>query len=100
MAAYEIDTAIELQGVFLNALTGVYADPTAINLLVLDPTGVSTTYTWPSATIVRDSIGHFHQIITPSKSGIWTYKWQGTGAVVATSPDTTFTINASALIPG
>lgn len=99
MAAYEIDTAIELQGVFLNALTGVYTDPTAITLFVLDPSGVTTPYTFPG-TIVRDSIGHFHQIITPSKSGLWTYKWQGTGAAVATSPDTTFTINSSALIAG
>lgn len=100
MASYEIDTAIELQGVFLNALTGVYADPTAITLYVNDPTNTQTTYTWPSATIVRDSTGHFHQIITPAISGTWKYKWQGTGAVVATSPDTSFTINASALIPG
>lgn len=100
MGVYEIDTTIELTGVFINALTGVYIDPTTVQLYVLDPTGVQTSYTWPSSSIVRDQLGHFHQTITPNKSGTWLYKWQGSGAAVATSPDTPFTVNQSALIPG
>ena len=100
MAIYEIDTTLELQGIFTNALTGQYADPTAITLYILDPAGVQTTQIWPGGAIVRDNTGHFHFIMTPAKSGNWTYKWQGTGAANATSPDTIFTVNASALIPG
>jgi len=100
MAKYEIDTEIQINGEFINSLTGVYIDPTSITLFVLDPSGATSNYTWPSATIVRDSLGHFHQQITPSKSGTWTYKWQATGAAICTSPDTTFTVNASALIAG
>jgi hypothetical protein len=69
-------------------------------LFVIDPTGAQTTQVWPGGNIIRDSLGHFHYIITPAISGNWTYKWQGTGAVVATSPDTTFTVKSSALIPG
>ena len=100
MAQYEIDTTIVIQGIFTNALTGVYADPTAITLYLLDPAGVATTQIWPGGFIVRDSLGHFHFNLTPTVSGNWTYKWRGTGAATATSPDTIFTVNASALIPG
>ena len=100
MSQYEIDTTIELQAIFTNALTGVYADPTTVKLYILDPAGIQTTQIWPGGAIIRDSLGHFHYIMTPAKSGNWTYKWQGSGAAVATSPDTIFTVNASALIPG
>jgi hypothetical protein len=100
MSQYEIDTTIELQGIFTNALTGVYADPTSITLYIQDPTGTQTTQAWPGPNIIRDSLGHFHYIITPAISGNWIYKWRGIGAAQATSPDTIFTVNASALIPG
>lgn len=100
MAQYEIDTTIELQGVFVNALTGVFADPTTITLYIIDPTGTITTQTWPGGGIIRDSLGHFHYILTPAKSGNWQYKWRGFGTAQATSPDTTFTVNASTMIPG
>lgn len=100
MGRYEIDTTLEVQGIFINSLTGVYADPTSIGLFILDPGGFLSTQNWPSGGIVRDSLGHFHFILTPAKSGNWTYKWQGFGAAVATSPDTTFTVVSSALIAG
>jgi hypothetical protein len=100
MSLYEIDTTIELLGIFINSLTGVYADPTSITLFILDPSGVQTSQIWPGGAIVRDSLGHFHFIMTPAKSGNWTYKWQGFGTAQATSQDTIFTVNASALIPG
>ena len=94
MSEYQIDTTIVIQGVFTNALSGVYADPSSITLYILDPTGVETTQTWPGA-IIRDSLGHFHFIMTTTIAGVWTYKWQGAGAVVATSPDTQFTVEGS-----
>jgi hypothetical protein len=96
MSEYEIDTTISLQGVFTNALSNVYADPSSITLYILDPTGVKTTQNWPGGNIVRDSLGHFHFIMTTTIAGIWTYKWQGMGAVAATSPDTQFTVTGSA----
>jgi hypothetical protein len=95
MAEYEIDTTIELQGVFRNELNSVYADPSTITLYILDPTGIETTQLWPGGNIVRDSLGHFHFILTPAVAGDWKYKWQGFGTAAATSPDTTFTVIAS-----
>jgi hypothetical protein len=98
MAEYEIDTTIELQGVFTNALQGVYADPTSITLYILDPQGSETTQIWPGSNIIRDSLGHFHFIMTPTLAGIWTYKWQGLGPASATSPDTKFTVFGTSLV--
>jgi hypothetical protein len=100
MSQYEIDTTVELQCVFMNSLTGVYADPTNVKVNILDPTGSQSTQEWPSGTVTRDSLGHFHAFVTPAISGNWTYKWRGMGAFTATSPDTIFTVNASLLIPG
>jgi hypothetical protein len=100
MATYEIDTDIQINGDFINSLTGVYIDPTTINLFVINPNGVTTTYTWPAGTITRVALGHFYQQLTPSVSGVWTYKWQALGAAICTSPDTTFTVKSSLLIPG
>jgi hypothetical protein len=102
MSQYEINTTIELQGIWINSLTGVYADPTAIILYIIDPNGNQTSQQWPGppTSIVHNSLGHFNYLTTPSISGNWTYKWRGTGTATATSPDTIFTVNASALIPG
>jgi hypothetical protein len=98
MSQYELYTNIVLQGIFTNALTGVYADPVAIQLFILDPSGATGIQIWPGGNIVRDSLGHFHFVLTPYLAGDWTYKWQGTGATAATSKDTTLTVNSS-IIP-
>jgi hypothetical protein len=37
-------------------------------------------------------------LFVPSGPGEWTYQWQGTGAVIATSPATKFFVKASDLI--
>ena len=99
MSKYEIDSSIWISGTFLNPVVGLYVDPTVVTLLVMDPTGAAVTYTYP-ANITKDTLGHYHMQITPTKSGTWTYKWQATGNAAATSPDTTFTVNPSSLIAG
>lgn len=103
MAKYEIDSSIQINGVFMNALTGIYVDPSNITLYLLDPAGITTSFAYttaPGSPIIRDSLGHFHFTTTPGKSGTWTYKWQTTGSLVSTSPDTAFVVNPSALIAG
>jgi hypothetical protein len=95
---YEIDTMLQLTGTFADALTGQLADPTTITLYLQPPTGVLQTITGGSLT--RISTGVYTYTFTASISGAWSYKWQGTGAVVVTSPDTKFTVNPSTLVPG
>jgi hypothetical protein len=99
MAKYEIDTSIRLNGEFINAITGVYIDPALVTLYTIDPTGLISIVNYPGA-VSKASQGHYFYQLTPIISGTWSYKWQASGTAVATSPDTTFTVNASALIPG
>lgn len=100
MARYEIDTPIQIEGIFLDALNNVYVDPTDVQLFVRDPTGNIVDYSIANSSVIRQGAGHYVVTIEPTLSGTWTYKWQGTGTHPATSPDTTFTVNASALISG
>lgn len=100
MAKYEIDTSIQIEGVFMDALSNVYIDPSEVILFVMDPTGAVIEYTTLNNAVIRDSLGHYHFTFVPNISGTWVYKWQGTGTAVATSPDTTFTVGASSLIAG
>jgi hypothetical protein len=98
MARYEMDTSIQIEGIFMDALNNVYTDPTEVQLFIKDPAGVIVDYTTLNGTVIRQGTGHYVFTFVPSQAGTWTYKWQGTGAAPATSPDTTFTINASVLI--
>lgn len=103
MGKYEIDSQINVSGLFMNALTGVYVDPSNITLFLLDPANIVTTIfytTAPGSPIVKDSQGHYHYTFVPTKSGSWTYKWQATGTFLGTSPDTVIVVNPSVLIAG
>ncbi len=100
MARYEIDTPIQIEGIFLDALNNVYVDPTDVKLFVKDPAGATILYSIANSSVIRESAGHYTVTLEPTISGTWTYKWQSTGTFPATSPDTTFTVNASELIPG
>lgn len=62
-------------------VAGVATDPTATTLTVVDPDGVSTTYTYSLGEITRDSAGAFHKDIDCSSThrGIWQAVWVGTG---------------------
>lgn len=100
MAKYEIDTSIRIQSVFFNSLLGVYVDPTEVQLFIMDPAGNILDHTTLDGSVTRSELGHYIFTFEPTVSGTWTYKWQGTGIALATSPDTTFTVNASTLIAG
>lgn len=59
-------------------VAGVPTDPTAVVLTVRAPDGAQTT---PVTT--NPSVGVFEAIVTPDQAGIWTYRFTGSGAVVA-----------------
>lgn len=89
---------MRILGEFSDVEQGVFVDPgTAVILLLLTPSGILQTLT----NVAFDEAGRFHYDFTPTESGVWTYKWQGTGSLLsATSPDTTFTVESSELIAG
>lgn len=96
---YQIDTLIKIiTGAPFADLGGTPTDPTMATLSIRDPTGVITSYT--GGQLSHDGVGLFSYEFTPTISGIWTYKWRGTGVIQATSPDANFTIQPSIVIPG
>lgn len=78
------------------AVLGVPTDPTAVSLIITDPTGTQTTQVWPAGNIVRDSAGVFHYNQAATLDGLWSYVWIGTGAVSDQAAGT-FTVTATSI---
>lgn len=76
------------------SVDGTATDPTTISLVITDPTGSSTTYTYAATEITRTGTGAYRKDISCASTvaGIWTAVWVGTGtaADVATTTWTTF----------
>ena len=94
---YEEDTEIQINVSFVTMPSGALADPSLVTLYLLDPLGNQTEYTYNPGGIVRASIGAYFLLFLPTSPGLWTYKWAGTGNVVASSADTQFFVRASLL---
>lgn len=80
MNSYPFGSAVLLTGEFADA-SNVLMDPTVITLRVRDPSGTMTSYT--GVAITRTSTGMFSCQVVPATSGIWKYRWEGTGAAIA-----------------
>lgn len=60
-------------------VSGTATDPSTVSLVVTDPAGTATTYTYAGATITKSSTGVYTKNITASTAGLWAYTWTGTG---------------------
>lgn len=60
-------------------VSDVATDPTTVSLVITDPSGTATTYTYALAEITRDSTGVYHKDIPCTAAGTWQYVWIGTG---------------------
>ena len=58
---------------------GVPTDPTAVSLIVTDPTGAKITYTYNPGSILRTGTGAYSQLVPTVLAGVWSYEWIGTG---------------------
>lgn len=86
---YVVGQPVVLDATF--TVVDVLTDPTTVTLLVTDPAGTATTYTYAGATITRTSVGTFTKTVTASTAGTWSFVWTSTGAA-ADVQDGTFTI--------
>lgn len=79
MSAVFFEGASEL-ATLTNTFTvdGVDTDPTAISLVVTDPTQASTTYTFAAAQITKTAAGVYTKDIPCTIAGTWAYEWVGT----------------------
>jgi hypothetical protein len=80
-------TAIPVTPVVFKNSSKLVADPTLVNCVVTDPTGLVTTYNYngagPYNTITRTSTGNFALTLSGlTAGGLYTFTWIGTGASV------------------
>jgi hypothetical protein len=69
-------------------------DPSVITLKYQDPTGATTTVTYPAAPIIKESTGVYHADIAVAVAGKWTYDWLSTGIAQART-ETNFQVTQS-----
>lgn len=78
MNTYPLGDTILLSETF--TVNGTQTDPTTVSLLVQDPSGAQTTYTYAGAQVVRVSAGAYQYELAVPVTGTWSYRWTGTGA--------------------
>lgn len=69
------------------------ADATTVAVDILDPAGVTTTYTLAGAQVVHASTGTYTLTYTPATAGHYAFHWHSTGTV-ATALDGSFDVDA------
>lgn len=94
MVACDIGDLVQLSAAFVNA-AGAATDPTAVTLAIRDPTGALVT---PAPTPVHGATGAYTYDLAITASGVWRYRFAGTGAVVAAEEAKVFA-RASAFLP-
>jgi len=78
---YDINDLIRLGATF--TVDNVNTDPTEVTLKVKDPTGTTTTYLYSLAEVTKSATGVYHKDITLTDTGIYYYRFEGSGAVVS-----------------
>lgn len=73
MSTYDVGDVVVLRARFL--VEDVLTDPTTVDVRVRAPVG---TETHPA--VERDGVGTYHADVPITLSGIWRYRWVGTGA--------------------
>jgi hypothetical protein len=98
---WPIQTLVTLTAKFTALDTGQPIDPSVVTLRVLSPNGTPIEYSYlTDPQLVRDDVGQYHANVVTSQSGLWLYKWQGSGTILVTSADRRFFVDPSELISG
>lgn len=84
MNSYPISEPVHLTVTFATS-GGTATDPTTITCKQRNPAGTITTNTYGDGVLLRDGAGLYHLDLTPTTAGVWSYRWIGTGALVAAS---------------
>lgn len=74
---------------------GAATDPSTVSLIVRDPAGTETTYTYAGGTVSKASTGSYYKDLQLTQAGLWSYRWIGTGAVEAVDEDVIYVARSS-----
>ena len=95
---YDVGDLVRVSLPFTDAI-GAAADPTTVRGRFRDPSGAVTTYLFGTdSELVKDSTGNYHFELSPTASGEWRYRGEGTGAVQAAA-EARFIVRATAFPP-
>jgi hypothetical protein len=94
--ADDIGDRVRCTGTFRD-IDGDLADPTAIVARVLDPLEIIQTF--QGVDVIKDAVGVYFVDLDVDVPGIWTYRFEGTGVVVA-AEETAFYVERSAFETG
>lgn len=94
MSVYDVGDTVRVWGTFKAAAFSVTAgvpsatyaltDPTTVSLVVTQPDGTRTTYTYAGGGVTRHGSGVFYRDVALASAGEWAIRWAGTGAAAAT----------------
>lgn len=76
--------------VFTATDTDAAVDPTTVTCSARAPGGTLST-----PAVVKDSVGHYHALVTANEVGVWSYRFLGTGSN-AGAGESQFEIDSSA----
>lgn len=79
--SYEFGNMVTLNVIFTDVTTNMLVDPSIVTLRVLDPNNVEKIYT--GSQVIRNSLGNYSYPVFGDLAGIWNYRWEGSGNVVA-----------------
>jgi hypothetical protein len=87
MTIYESGSLVTTSAAYVNE-AGAPTDPTVVTLKYKKDAGATTTVTYPSGSVIKDSTGAYHaDLDTTGFTGPglqqWFVEWTGTGAVTA-----------------
>lgn len=95
--SYPLGNAVTLTGNF-TTLAGAPVDPTTVVLILKNNVGMSSQ-SLAAGTVTRLATGQYSAVVTPLVSGLWQYRWAGTGACTA-ALDGSFTVLPSSVVAG
>jgi len=89
--AYDIGDQVRITSTF--QISGTDTDPTTVTFKFKKP-GASSTTSWVygvDAQVKKTAIGIYYVDLDLDTAGSWSYRWEGTGTVVAAQQDVLFT---------
>lgn len=93
--SYVLGNAIAFAGIFTH--NGAATDPSGVVFKLINPRGVQSAYTYstdPGSVVKRAGVGNYTVARAPDLAGLWRYRFEGSGAVVAIA-EGEFTVPAS-----
>lgn len=80
LVSFDKNDVVRIQTTFTNT-AGTATDPTDVSIVVKPPSGTETTYDYNPGDIVKSSTGIYYLDVTANATGMWVFRWTGTGTV-------------------